>query len=95
MPDLRFKTIWRTLRKVGVVAYILGCTFLIPSACLITKEIAEFISTGVLFKHFETQVYISLMFLSFSAVLIGIYTWVHNEKRYVELLKRVDGDYID
>jgi len=87
MPDLRLIGIWKKLRRVGVLFYIFGCTSLIPIACLITKELAEYISTGVLFRHFEGQVYSGLILIGLLSIFIGIYSWVNNERRYERLMK--------
>lgn len=85
MKASRFVSYWGKVHKIGEVLYIVIYAVLIPIAGSIGKVIGEYIGSGILFRSFRIPDYIALLFLCFVGILIGTYSWKHNEDRYRDM----------
>lgn len=90
MNESKFINTWEKSRRRGVVLYLLGYAFLIPAAGIIGKVIGEYIRSGILFNHFNTFDYLGLIFLSLIGIVMGLYSWKSNEKKYKKLIRNVE-----
>lgn len=82
MSDLRFAVKWEKASRRGLALYLLGFAIFMPLAGVAGKLFGEYLFYKALFRRFNAIDYIGLLILLIAGILIGIYCWRQNEKRY-------------
>lgn len=60
---------------------------LILTASVIGKAIGDYVRNGTILQTFHIQDFNGLFFVCLIGILMGVYSWNHNEIRYKELMK--------